>query len=569
MPFSLRSHTTHPVGSMHARLGPRAIFVRVLLVAGVVVVTTLLLAVGLELGLRVVGGLSTAGLKVDDARSSDEQAVRVLCLGDSVTGFGAQHAYPHQLAALLERELPGRSFHVQVFARPGIDTATLLADLDEQLESFQPDIVTVMIGVNDDEDWFVEMNRVSRTGGGLGWLGRTKLYRLWVLARQDRLAQARLDAEEAAAQREREALEREVRDGRNPMARVRLAHVLHEAGEIAAARVMLEEVLAGRPMPEAFQVMAQISDDPDEICALLERGLHEFPGNQAAYRRPLRLGRLEANGVETDLPCSFEVEPLLRRLVQHQPDAFAYNELGDHLASRGRLDEAEETFLQSLASRPGFYANMALGQILAEAGRYDEAERSLRSSFRLHPTVGAMLALGRMLASLERHAEAVEAYEAAIRVGMQPRRKPPMEILSFRETDPNVAVVELSRLYEQRSEHQRAEATLDQLSFPRRGVESYRQLVDEVMAHTGKLVVVQYPRRSVALLQAVLPEREGLVFVDNELSFSLAVEAKGWSSVFVDRSGGDFGHLTPEGHRMVAEATAQVLIDAWFAEDGS
>ena len=37
--------------------------------------------------------------------------------------------------------------------------------------------------------------------------------------------------------------------------------------------------------------------------------------------------------------------------------------------------------------------------------------------------------------------------------------------------------------------------------------------------------------------------------------------------IFEDRSGGDFGHLTPEGHRLVAEATAQAVIDRWFPTD--
>ena len=163
-----------------------------------------------------------------------------------------------------------------------------------------------------------------------------------------------------------------------------------------------------------------------------------------------------------------------------------------------------------------------------------------------------------------RSEDAEATYKAAIELGKGPMRRPTKEIFEHRESDPNQAVLELSRLYRREGKLADAEAVLDELTFSKRGMQSYRQLTERILDQTGKLVVIQYPNRSVDPLLAMLPERHGLVSVDNREVFERAVANHGWYEIFEDRSGGDFGHLTPEGHRLVAEATADMVIARWF-----
>lgn len=75
-----------------------------------------------------------------------------------------------------------------------------------------------------------------------------------------------------------------------------------------------------------------------------------------------------------------------------------------------------------------------------------------------------------------------------------------------------------------------------------------------------KLVAMQYPRRPVEPLRKLLRSIEGAVIVDNEGVFEEALEGGRYEDFFVDRFGGDFGHCTPRGNRLLAEHLAQTLI---------
>ncbi|MBI4845749.1 MAG: hypothetical protein HY810_04660 [Candidatus Omnitrophica bacterium] len=90
-------------------------------------------------------------------KKPDNQSCRVLCLGDSFTyGIGAQkkYSYPAQLQKLLdEKSGPGR-FTVINSGEPGINTPMLCDKLQRLLDEFEPDIVLLMVGVND--SWNLE-----------------------------------------------------------------------------------------------------------------------------------------------------------------------------------------------------------------------------------------------------------------------------------------------------------------------------------------------------------------------------------------------------------------------------
>ncbi len=92
-------------------------------------------------------------------------------------------------------------------------------------------------------------------------------------------------------------------------------------------------------------------------------------------------------------------------------------------------------------------------------------------------------------------------------------------------------------------------------------VNNYRKL-KEVLDKKGiKLVCMQYPMRSIQPLKKIFENQEGtVIFVDNEKIFRDAVKKNGYNAYFIDMFGGEFGHCTDNGNRLLAESIANVIL---------
>ncbi len=88
---------------------------------------------------------------------------------------------------------------------------------------------------------------------------------------------------------------------------------------------------------------------------------------------------------------------------------------------------------------------------------------------------------------------------------------------------------------------------------------SYEKL--RQLAQTGKfdIVCMQYPGRSLEPLERMVGEGEGIYFLSNEENFKKALETERYDRIFTDCFGGDFGHCTDEGNRLIAENLAQLI----------
>ena len=80
-------------------------------------------------------------------------------------------------------------------------------------------------------------------------------------------------------------------------------------------------------------------------------------------------------------------------------------------------------------------------------------------------------------------------------------------------------------------------------------------------------ICAQYPMRKSEPLKQLLAGEGGVRFVDNERSFRDAVEREGYSAYFTDAFGGDFGHCTEKGNRLLAQNIARVILDETKARD--
>ena len=93
------------------------------------------------------------------------------------------------------------------------------------------------------------------------------------------------------------------------------------------------------------------------------------------------------------------------------------------------------------------------------------------------------------------------------------------------------------------------------------------QRLREIVARKGiKLVCVQYPVRSIEPLKKMLEDKDGIIFVDNEIVFKKALEQVSYDEYFTDMLGGDFGHCTLKGNGLLAKNIANTILKECFLE---
>jgi tetratricopeptide (TPR) repeat protein len=94
---------------------------------------------------------------------------------------------------------------------------------------------------------------------------------------------------------------------------------------------------------------------------------------------------------------------------------------------------------------------------------------------------------------------------------------------------------------------------------------NYRKLKEILDKRGIRLVCVQYPMRNIEPLKKIFQGREeGAIFVDNELVFRDAVRKDSYNEYFRDAIGGDFGHCTDKGNRLLAENIANTILKEVF-----
>src|SRR4030042_1479156 len=194
------------------------------------------------------------------------------------------------------------------------------------------------------------------------------------------------------------------------------------------------------------------------------------------------------------------------------PDA--YIELGSLYRKFEKYDQAEEMFKKAIELDPKRDdAYIKLGWIYKRLGKYDRAEETLKKAMNINPESSRVYgALAVLYTDLDEHSLAEEYYRKAEEV-----RKTYNVLKTYN---------------------------------------NYRLLQKQLAAKGIKLVSVQYPMRNIEPLKKIFKGEEDIIFVDNEKLFKEAVEKEGYNEYFTDMFGGDFGHCTPKGNRLLAENIA-------------
>jgi len=158
-----------------------------------------LVPIGILLGLLMLeGGLQIGAFFMKRSKRGELPVawvtgnLRVLCLGDSNT-YGLwlerKEAYPQQLEALWNQRTTTPKLEVLNLGFPGTNSSRLVRDLPRLLETFDPDILILMVGVNDFWTLPFPIDEAQEARPQKSFLARHSLvYRLYYLIRRGQVA---------------------------------------------------------------------------------------------------------------------------------------------------------------------------------------------------------------------------------------------------------------------------------------------------------------------------------------------------------------------------------------------
>jgi tetratricopeptide (TPR) repeat protein len=367
-----------------------------------------------------------------------------MCLGESITVGVGENSYPSQLEKVLNQRNIGIKFSVINKAVVLSDSSYIVAHLEENLNRYKPDMVTIMTGINDIDIKYYEGIPAANTL----LFNKLRIYRfskiIWI-------------------------------------------HILNKIRNTASDKLRETE----RNSKLRFH--------------LLDIELKTF------YPRLIRNSTLN--------------EDLLKKAIELNPrNDIAYCALGWLYRDQGKYPQAESFFKKALEANPiNFYAYFGLGSIYRSQGKYPQAEETFKKAIELNPLNdrwhGALAALYQEIGE---YASAQESLKKA--EGIRAKYYNSMTWHNYQEV----------------------KRILD-----KRGI---------------KLVCLQYPVRSIEPLKKIFEDEKGVIFVDNERIFKDALKKTSYKEYFTDMFGGDFGHCTRKGNRLLAENIANVILKEPFGK---
>ncbi len=149
----------------------------------------LLLTVALVELLLQAGALVVRGGRSELSTSWVGGGRRVLCLGDSNTygvwlGDREREAYPPQLESLWNERHPEAPVEVLNAGYPGTNSSLIVRELPGMIEAFAPDLVIVMVGVNDFWTEPVPLEEDPKAGAAELLRRHSRVFRLFLLLRR-------------------------------------------------------------------------------------------------------------------------------------------------------------------------------------------------------------------------------------------------------------------------------------------------------------------------------------------------------------------------------------------------
>jgi len=296
----------------------------------------------------------------------------------------------------------------------------------------------------------------------------------------------------------------------------------------------------------------------EEAIDAFEKALRACPPDDRGQRLLLAFNLADCYTVMKKWDQS---EAMLNRIIVEFPGhPDAYYHLGRSHQWQGEYAQAVPSYQRCLDLEPDkvdAWLNLAacLNHISGQAA----AEMILAKAIQINPSANVLYAqLGLYMLEEKKYAQAQQILLAGLNIEAEEETK---EAQAAASTD---MIRNLIKAYEGSGNQAAAQEWKQKLAaqqdvFNLASQKYYRQIRDRLAQRGVFLVAVQYPNRSINILKQMLGQGEYLYFVDNQKSFEQALAQGTYYEYFVDRLGGDFGHFTPKGNRLVAENIADVI----------
>ncbi len=479
----------------------------------------------LELVLRLGGGVFSLIQEYKNRASlSRKDSYRILCLGESTTAG----QYPHILQEILNQSNIGVNFSVIDKGAISTNTTMILKKIGPYLQEYHPDLVVTMMGGNDR----LVMYYKDLPGYEAGIFRGIRIYRFaWSIYKhiKEKIRQEGIY---------NQTIERVSLESKDYPINIDTPAADSIGLDLKKDLAYLESVSFYRD--EALFLEAE---------ELFGKALARNPKNINIY---LLLGHLYLRQKRSP-----KAEDMFRQSLKlDSKNEYVYHGLGWACFDQHKMSKAEYYMKEARELAPdNDDIHFGLGRFYEFQGKFPEAESCFKKALELNPaSYHAYLALSWLYLSQQQFFQAEELLKRAIE--LHPKSHNVSAALSF--------LYEKTGRPELAKEYARKLKKVTARCLPAT-ISNYLRLKEILDKRGVRLACVQYPMRSIEPLKDIFRGREGsVIFIDNEKVFKEAVRKDGYHEYFWDMFGGDFGHCTNKGNRLLAENIATILLKEVF-----
>jgi len=518
-----------------------------------------LAAIFLEIGLRLAGGFVLYLQERHNHVSFAPNEYRILCLGESTTALGGEDSYPSQLEEMLNAQADTKKFTVINKGIISTNTGYILEHVEQNLDTYKPQIVVLMMGINDK---FYLHGRDKTL-----WWENIKLY---------------------------------LKDSRV----YKLAHLLYEH---------ITHRIKGTNAPVQEADLSNGADGNDQVTedflkVIIGKCIERFSGHiskSAQYRQKGQISQalqedkfakraaIEASSACVDLARRYRFHGLFQKAQSlleeaaylNGDDTDIYQELGELYLAQKKSAEAVNAFQKALTLDPknsdalpglarayyqrhqtqaffvyarylqinpqDYWGYIELAQWLKENKNYDLAQSYLSRAIEIGPSFNqAYVDLGQTLDEQGQYQKEEAFY---------------LKEISLYPQNPRLYQA-LGQFYQKQGKEDLAKKYFQKAAG--RGVSEYSSatlvnynlILNKILSRHIKVVVMQYPLRDISPLKDYLGQRNNVVFVENKQNFKQALAKEGYHHYFKDNFASDFGHCTRAGNELIARNLAEIVL---------
>jgi len=537
-------------------------------------------AVLLEVGLRIGGFVFLSFQEYKNGISIKQKGTyRILCLGDSTTANGGVDSYPSQLEHILNQRDIGIKFSVINRGVPGMYSGGIVAELENNLNKYNPDIVITLMGINDlgnvvpyrgiFAEKIVQFLKSFRTyklvnllwSRSINKTGKTEIYKSEEEKQNITVGENDITQLHAFKKREKMLKKTIEADSRNGQAYIELGWCYGSQRRYDKAAEMFKKAIEVDPENgygyiELGWCYADMGEY-DKAKEIFKKAIKADPENAWVY--------IEFGGWWF-IPEGkhHESVEMLKNAIEADPeDAYSSIGLGWYYIGKENLDKATEMFKKAIEVGSEYaWSYIELGFWFKIQKKYDKATEMFKKAIEVDPgNAWSYIELGWCYKSQDQNDKAIEMFRKAAEmfkkaIEINPRKDALYGGLAICYKEQGESW--LASKYFRKAKRLRLE------NYNPITRHNYQRLKEIVTQRRITLVCVQYPLRSVEPLKRMFKTEEGIIFVDNERVFKKALRQGSYSEYFVDTFFGDSGHCTTKGNKLLAENIADVILKERF-----